>query len=127
MKNVTKNLEYYISLPYKIMLYPAEEGGFVIEIPDLPGCISQGETREEALVMIEDAKKAWLQVAMDLGREIPEPAQEEEIYSGKFVLRLPKSLHRDLAKKAKEENVSLNHLATYILSTAMGKSPGINK
>jgi len=125
--NKAKNLEYYLSLPYKIMLYPAEEGGFVVEIPELPGCLSQGETREEALVMIEDAKQAWLQVALELGREIPEPFKELETFSGKFVLRLPKSLHKDLAKKAKEENVSLNQLATYLLSTAMGKPTAFKK
>ncbi|MDO7788204.1 type II toxin-antitoxin system HicB family antitoxin [Desulforamulus aquiferis] len=127
MKDIIKDIEYYLALPYRIMLYPAEEGGFVVEIPELPGCISQGETREDALVMIEDAKIAWLQVALELGRDIPEPAEEEESFSGKFVLRLPKSLHRDLAKKAKEENVSLNQLATYLLSTAMGKPPAIKK
>jgi len=125
--NNAKSLDYYLSLPYKIMLYPAEEGGFVVEIPELPGCISQGQTREEALVMIEDAKIAWIQVALELGREIPEPVQEVETFSGKFVLRLPKSLHKDLAKKAKEENVSLNQLATYLLSKAMGKPPSIKK
>ncbi|WP_333871000.1 type II toxin-antitoxin system HicB family antitoxin [Desulforamulus putei] len=127
LMNDTKNLEYYLSLPYKIMLYPAEEGGFVVEVPELPGCLSQGEIREEALVMIEDAKIAWLQVALETGREIPGPAKEEETYSGKFVLRIPKSLHKDLAKRAKDENVSLNQLATYLLSSAMGKSPSIKK
>lgn len=121
----TKTLDYYLSLPYKITLYPADEEGFVVEIPELPGCISQGETREEALVMIEDAKIAWLTVALELGKDIPEPVQEEETFSGKFVLRLPKSLHRDLAKKAKEENVSLNQLTTYLLSSALGKTPTI--
>lgn len=121
----TKTLDYYLSLPYKITLYLADEGGFVVEIPELPGCISQGETREEALVMIEDAKIAWLTVALELGTDIPEPIQEEETFSGKFVLRLPKSLHRDLAKKAKEENVSLNQLTTYLLSSALGKTPTI--
>lgn len=122
MTNNTKNLDYYLSLPYKIMLYPAEEGGFVVEIPELPGCISQGETREEALAMIEDAKIAWLQVAMESGHEIPEPVQKDENFSGKFVLRIPKSLHRDLVKRAKDENASLNQLVTYLLSTAVSKS-----
>jgi len=111
----------------KIMLYPAVEGGLVVEIPELPGCISQGETRDEALVMIEDAKIAWIRVALELGREIPEPVQDLETFSGKFILRLPKSLHKDLAKKAKEENVSLNQLATYLLSTAMGKPTVVKK
>jgi antitoxin HicB len=51
-----KSLDYYLEIPYKFTLYPAEEGGYVIEIPDLPGCLSQGETTEEAIANIEDAK-----------------------------------------------------------------------
>lgn len=77
--------------------------------------------------MIVDAKIAWIQIALEIGRGIPVPVQEVETFSGKFVLRLPKSLHKDLAKKAKEENVSLNQLATYLLSMAMGKPPVIKK
>lgn len=122
-----KTIKYYLSLPYKVVLYPAKEGGYVVEIPELPGCISQAETREKALTMIEDAKSAWIEVALEMGKEIPKPVVEEESFSGKFVLRLPKSLHKDLAKRAKDENVSLNQLATYLLSSAIGKNVTIKK
>ncbi|MEG6614916.1 type II toxin-antitoxin system HicB family antitoxin [Peptococcaceae bacterium 1198_IL3148] len=123
-----KNLDYYLSLPYKITLHPdKEECGFVVEIPELPGCISQGETKEEALAMIEDAKVGWLETAIELGIEIPEPVPEDDEFSGRFVLRLPKSLHRDLADRAKRENVSLNQLTTYLLSSALGKNMELRK
>jgi len=53
-----KDFAYFISLSYRIGLYPAAEGGFVADIPELPGCISQGETQEEVLNMIQEAKEA---------------------------------------------------------------------
>ena len=107
-----------MNLPYKIVLYPAEEGGYVVEIPDLPGCLSQEETIEKAYAMIRDAQKLWIETALELGREIPEPADDD--YSGKFNVRVPKSLHKALAEKAKAENVSLNQLILYHLSKSIG-------
>lgn len=113
-----KTLDYYIGLQYKYSLYPSEEGGYVIEIPDLPGCLTQGETAEEALSMIEDAKRSWIEVALEDGRQIPEPISED--YSGKFNVRVPKSLHKTLSEQAKKENISLNQLILYHLSRSIG-------
>ncbi|WP_258359649.1 type II toxin-antitoxin system HicB family antitoxin [Moorella sulfitireducens] len=113
-----KGLDYYMTLPYRIVLYPAEEGGYVVEIPDLPGCLSQGETIDEAMAMIQDAKRCWLETSLELGHPIPEPTPEE--YSGKLNIRIPKSLHRTLAEKAKEEGTSLNQLIIYHLSRGTG-------
>jgi len=115
---IKKNLEYYLGLPYKIVFYPAEEGGYAIEIPELPGCISQGQTLEEAYEMIQDAKRGWIDLALQNGETIPEPTREE--YSGKFNVRMPKSLHRTLVAKAKEENVSLNQYINYQLARGVG-------
>jgi antitoxin HicB len=117
---MSKSFEYYMSLPYKIVLLPAEEGGYVVEIPELPGCITQGDNLEDAFKMINDAKAAWIDVALQEGIEISEPYTEEQ-YSGKYVVRIPKTLHRDLANKAKEEKVSLNQLTTYLLASGIGK------
>ncbi|MDA8210276.1 MAG: toxin-antitoxin system HicB family antitoxin [Clostridia bacterium] len=113
-----KDLDYYLTLPYRVVLYPAVEGGYVVEMPDLPGCLSQGETVEEAYTMIRDAQKLWLKTALELGREIPEPADDE--YSGKFNVRVPKSLHKALSEKAKAENISLNQLILYHLARGIG-------
>lgn len=121
-----KDFDYYAALPYKVVLLPSPEGGYVVEIPELPGCISQGETVEEAMQMIEDAKRCWLDVALEDGQEIPEPAKIED-YSGKFVVRVPKSLHHDLVQRAKDENVSLNQLTTYLLSAGIGKPLSLKK
>ncbi|GMB02272.1 type II toxin-antitoxin system HicB family antitoxin [Pelosinus sp. IPA-1] len=70
---MNKTFEYYMSLPYTVMIYSSPEGGFVSEIKELPGCLSQGETKEESLKMIEDAKRAWIDIALQDGDEIPEP------------------------------------------------------
>lgn len=117
---MNKNIKYYLELPYRVVLYPAEEGGYVAEIPNLPGCISQGETMEEALLMIQDAKNVWIESALEDGMEIPEPARGTEDYSGKLNIRIPKSLHRKLAEKAKEERVSLNQYINYQLARGTG-------
>lgn len=117
---INKNIQYYLGLPYRILLYPAEEGGFAIEMPELPGCISQGQTLEEAYEMIRDAQKCWLEVALERDIEIPEPTFKED-YSGKFNIRMPKSLHRTLAEKAKEEKVSLNQYINYQLAKGVAQ------
>jgi antitoxin HicB len=72
---VNKNLEYYLSLPYTIVLIPSDEedGGWLGKIPDLPGCISFGDTKEEALTMIEDARIGWITHRFEQGYPIPEP------------------------------------------------------
>ncbi len=117
--SVEKDFDYYMELPYTIIIKPSPEGGYVAMIKELPGCLTQGETLSEVTEMVEDAKKAWIDIAMQDNIEIPEPTTEE--YSGKFNIRIPKSLHKDLSAKAKEENVSLNQLTTYLLSFGVGR------
>ena len=71
-----KTLEYYMSLPYTIELTPDVDGYWFAEIPLLEGCMTNGESQADALAMIEDAKRAWLTTALDLGLPIPEPEVE---------------------------------------------------
>lgn len=68
-----KALDHYLSLPYSILLIPSPEGGWFAEIPELPGCMTCGDTQEEVLALIEDAKRAWLSVNLADGELIPEP------------------------------------------------------
>ena len=114
-----KNLEYYAALPYEITITPSPEGGYVATIPDLPGCITQGDTRLEVLEMIEDAKLCWLEAALEDEDDIPEP--DWDLYNGKLNLRIPKSLHRKLAESAKREGVRLNQLAIYLMANGIGE------
>lgn len=108
-----------MSIPYAIMLRPLtpeEGGGWYGEIPALPGCSSDGETVEEAISNLEEAMLLWIETAQELGRSIPQPDKDVNEYSGKFTLRLPRSLHRDLAREAELENVSLNQYILYVLA-----------
>ncbi len=116
-----KDLKYYLNLPYQEIIVPAKEGGFVGYIPELKGCITQAETKTEVLNMLEDAKTSWLTVAIEDNMDIPEPISEDE-YSGKFNLRIPKSLHKGLALKAKKEGVSFNQYVTFLLANGLGFS-----
>jgi len=113
-----KPIEYYLDLNYPITLYTAEEGGYVAELEDLPGCLTEGETAEEAIQRLDNARKAWIQTAYEDGIDIPLPRGEEE-YSGKFMVRIPRYLHRRLAEKAKRESVSLNQYVESILSAGV--------
>ena len=111
-----RTIEEYMKLPYRIELIPdSDEGGFVVTFPDLPGCLSSGETVEEAYKNAEDAKHEWLLAASEEGISIPEPDSIED-YSGQFKLRLPRSLHRQLALQSKREGVSMNQYCVFLLS-----------
>jgi len=58
-------------LSYKVVLEPAEEGGYTAYVPSLPGCFSEGDTYEEALNNIKEAIKGWIEVSKEFGDEIP--------------------------------------------------------
>ena len=92
-----------------------DEGGYVATFPDLPGCMTVGDTIEDVIQNIIDAKRAWLESELEIGVTIPEPEELKE-YSGQFELRLPKSLHRQLAAHSKSEGVSMNQYCVYLLS-----------
>ena len=114
-----KKLSYYMSLPYSIIITPSPEGSYSAKIPDLPGCITQGETQLEVLEMIEDAKRCWLTAALEDEDDIPEP--DWSLYNGRLNLRIPKSLHRKLAEGAKHEGVNLNQMAIYLITDGLGE------
>jgi antitoxin HicB len=72
--SANKTLAYYLALPYTIEIIPdTEAGGYVARVKELRGCITQAETWEELLEMIEEAKEGWLEVALEHGHPIPEP------------------------------------------------------
>ena len=68
-----QSLDYYLNLKYPITLYPDAEGGYVAEIKDLPGCLTQGESLEETINNINEARELWLETAYDSQDEIPSP------------------------------------------------------
>ena len=111
-----KMLKDYMAMSYRMeIIEDQDEGGYVVSYPDLPGCITCGETIELAVANAMDAKKAWIEAAIEEGIEIYEPDSLED-YSGQFKLRMPCSLHRLLAEHSKREGISMNQYCVYLLS-----------
>jgi predicted RNase H-like HicB family nuclease len=105
-------LDYYLGLQYPFRVDADPHGGYVIAFPDLPGCLTQADEPDEIGPMAEEARGLWIETEFEAGNEIPLPSYPLE-YSGKFNLRLPKSLHAQLAQSAEREGVSLNQ---YVIS-----------
>jgi antitoxin HicB len=113
-----------LTLPYTIEIQRDDSGdyrGWFARVRELPGCMTQAEHFEELGTMVEDAMRAWIEVALEDGQPVPEPAPEEQ-YSGKFVLRVPRSLHRQLAEAAEAEGVSLNQYCSTALALVLGQA-----
>lgn len=113
-----KSLDYYMDLPYTflIRLISDESGSYYYgQVLELDGCQSHGDTFEEVSKNLREAMKGWLSVKLEHGDHIPEPVNDDN-YSGKFIVRVPKSLHKRLAIEAQKEGVSLNQYLVYKLS-----------
>jgi len=70
---MNKSLDYYLTLPYTIELTPDEDGFWFARIPLLKGCMTHGDSREDALTILDDVKRLWLETALEAGIPIPEP------------------------------------------------------
>src|SRR5690348_5862032 len=91
------SLNWYLNQTYPYTVVPDPEGGFVIIFPDLPGCMTQVESAEEIAPMPEDVRVLWIETEFERGAYIPLPSTSND-YSGKFVVRVPRFLHRSLAE-----------------------------
>jgi len=96
----------------------AEGGGYLIEFPEFPGCIADGETPGEAMKEGADALKSYLETLRQLGRPVP---SEGEVFGGQWRQRVPRSLHAALVRRADREGVSLNMLVTTMLAEGLGR------
>ena len=126
---IKKDLEYYLNLKYKIEIhFEREDNTWVASHPELGSgtCYAIGETREEALSLLDEAKKDIIEYAIGEGKMIPEPKFEEsDLPSGHFVVRLPKSLHKQLKDEADKEEVSLNLYVSNALAEHIGKKKSL--
>ncbi len=112
------------SYPFTIRpLMEADGGGFLIEYPDLPGCISDGRTPEEAFVHGCDAVKSHLLSCARHGDPLPKPANA----SGQWRQRVPRSIHARLVARARQEGVSLNALVTAMIAEGLGQRTGLRR
>lgn len=110
-----RTIDEYMALPYRMEIVPdTAEGGYVVRFPELPGCLTVGDTLETALKNAEDCKREWLCAAVEDGIRVPEPMSDD--YSGQFELRIPRSLYKSLAEHSKSEGISMNQYCLYLLS-----------
>jgi len=116
----SKKIDHYMNLGYTVVMRCDEDGDVVAEIQELPGCIAHGENPQEAWNNVRDVQRAWIEERIESGGLIPVPEPEGDLPSGKFVQRVPRTLHKRLAELAKREEVSLNQLVTSMLSEAVG-------
>lgn len=108
----------------KISLLTEEDGGgYLVEVPDLPGCMTDGDTVEEAIAKVGEAIDSWIDAAIETGKTIPKPRYytDDNKYSGRLTLRMPKDLHKDLVQVADDQGVSINQLILYYVSKGIGR------
>jgi RNA polymerase sigma-B factor len=112
--------ERLLDLPYHISVVVADDGrSWKAHVDELPGCEGQGDSPEEAVRSVRGAMKEWITDALAKQRPIPEPRSESS-HSGRLLLRMPQSLHRELARAAESHQVSLNHFIASSLTRAVG-------
>ncbi|OBW61418.1 MAG: hypothetical protein A9183_03135 [Dehalococcoides mccartyi] len=118
---MSKNLDYYMELPYTVVIEPDEDndGGtyFVARILEIPDCMGDGDTPAESLESLAIHKRMWLEAQLADESYIPEPQQK---FSGKFNVRVGSDLHRKLSKTAAMQDMSLNQFVTEKLAEAVG-------
>jgi antitoxin HicB len=115
-------VEDFLDLPYHITLVRDQDdeghAGWVGHVVELPGCVSQGRTPDEAIANMRRAMEAWIDAALEDGDTVPQPVQES--YNGRILLRVPATLHEQLLELAKIEGVSLNHYIASLIAGAVG-------
>ncbi len=122
-KKLMQRMSEASKYPFEMRPLSAEEGGsWLITFPDLPGCMSDGETPQEALTNGRDAVVTWIDAVREAGREVPAPGEPA---SGKFVARIPKSMHARLSARARQEGVSMNALVSAFLAESLGRREGV--
>jgi antitoxin HicB len=107
--------------PFSVRLASTEDGGgYLVEFPDAPGCLGDGKTPDEALAHGREALAEWMFMAKEMGRAIPVPGAASAA-SGKWLQRVPKSVHARLTVRAQHEGVSLNTLVTTFIAEGLGR------
>jgi antitoxin HicB len=125
MNSRDKKLKDYMKLPYTVMLKRDEEGDFVARIKEFEGCVADGQDEMEALGNLEQVKALWIETALKANQSIPLPDDDDELPSGKFLTRVPRSLHKSLIDIAEREHVSLNQLVTVALAEVAGRKAAV--
>ena len=129
VKKIAKIKPPYPFEAYSHVISPvsAEDGGgYVFTMPDIAGVMADGETMDEAIADGREAFETTISALLDMGREVPAPTLRGEDFapisaSGKFVSRVPRSVHMQLVTRAKREGVSLNTLVLTFIAEGLGR------
>lgn len=113
------NANDYLRQPYTRSLTPQPDGTYHAEIIELPGCFATGATASDAYGNLEDTARSWFAAALHACQTIPPPMDEND-FSGKIVVRMPRSLHRKAAFFSKREDVSLNQFIVACIAEGVG-------
>src|SRR5580658_6385075 len=112
--NTNRNLDQY---QFTVRpLTKDEGGGYLVEYPDIPGCMSDGETIEEAIANGREALRDCIDVFRESGRKVPKPS----VQAAQWRQRVPRTLYSKLTKQAESEGVSINSFVTAIIAEAIG-------
>jgi RNA polymerase sigma-B factor len=121
-------LARYLNLPYHVAVRSKRNGSrswWSATVEELPGCAADGKTPDEAVQRLRPAMESWLSSALAEDREIPVPSREtakpdaRPSHSGRFLVRMPSTLHEQLARAAERDHVSLNRFVTDALASSV--------
>jgi predicted RNase H-like HicB family nuclease len=125
-KNMNKRVEEFATLNYTIVMRYDDEGDVIASIKELDGCVAHGQDAVEALAALESMKRLWIESCLDEGKSVPVPAIEsDDLPSGKWLQRVPRTLHKKLTDLAHREGVSLNQYVVSVLAEAVGAQTSI--
>ena len=113
------DIQEYLSRPYARVLVADETGGYTAQILEFPGCFAEGDTAEEAIRNLDDAMADWIETVIESEGRVPDPL-ESQGYSGRLVLRMPKSIHKQAVARAVLDGVSLNQWMLDAIAQRMG-------
>lgn len=110
-----------MELPYTLVLKRDGSDSVIARVKELEGCVADGQDELDAIANLTTMKELWFSAALEAGQPIPMPEVDEQLPSGKFLTRLPRSLHKALIDLAEYEGVSLNQLVLTALTDAAGR------
>jgi antitoxin HicB len=114
-------VERIMNAGYSEELKRNSDGSYFARIVEFPGCMTEGDTKAEALANLKDAMRGWIEIQLEDGDPIPPPLDDVQ-FSGKFVVRVPRSVHREISRRADLEGVSLNQYVLMALARAIGRN-----
>jgi len=114
-----RSVREILDKPYTRILIRNNDGSYTAQILEFSGCVAEGDTPDEAIDDLDKAASSWVEVAIEQSEIVPEPLASYG-YSGKINLRLPKSIHKQAARLAKRDDVSLNQFFASAIAARVG-------